>query len=97
MDPKDSINTEVDLYMICDPWFSDGAKGVYQDFTCYSSGFRGGSRGSPEPPSGAKLFYFHGECQDILCKMRQTNPPFQLLNPLLRNPGSAPVLPKRYI
>ena len=31
-----------------------------------SGGFRGGSRGSLEPPSGAKLFNFHGEFQDIL-------------------------------
>ena len=56
----------------------------------YSGGFRGGSRGSLEPPSGAKLFHFHGEFQEILCAFRQTNPPFLHLNPLLRNPGSAP-------
>ena len=55
-----------------------------------SGGFRGGSRGSLEPSSGAKLFPFHGEFQEILCEIRQTNPPFLHLNPLLRNPGSAP-------
>ena len=35
---------------------------------------------------------FHGEFQEIVCKIRQTNPPFLHLNPLLRNAGSAPVL-----
>ena len=29
----------------------------------FSGGFRGGSRGSLEPPSGAKIFHFHGEFQ----------------------------------
>ena len=47
----------------------------------YSGGFRGGSRGSLEPPSGTKLFHFHGEFQYILFEIRQTN---------FRNPGSAP-------
>ena len=56
----------------------------------YSGGFRGGSRGSLEPPSGPTLFRFHVEFQKILCEIRQTNPPFLHLNPLFRNPGSAP-------
>ena len=56
-----------------------------------SGGFRGGSRGSLEPPSGPKLFHFHREFQEILCEIRQTNPPFLHLNPLFRNPGSATV------
>ena len=55
-----------------------------------SGGFRGGSRGSLKPPSGPTLFRFHGEFQKILCEIRQTNPPFLHLNPLFRNPGSAP-------
>ena len=55
-----------------------------------SGGFRGGSRGSLEPPSGPTLFRFHGEFQKIVCEIRQTNPPFLHLNPLFRNPGSAP-------
>ena len=57
-----------------------------------SGGFRGGSRGSLEPPSGAKLFHFHREFQEILCETRLTNPPFLHLNPLLRNPGSTFVI-----
>ena len=56
----------------------------------FSGGFRGGSRGSLEPTSGPTLFRFHGEFQKILCEIRQTNPPFLHLNPLFRNPGSAP-------
>ena len=59
-----------------------------------SGGFRGGSRGSLEPPSGPTLFRFHGEFQKILCEIRQTNPPFLHLNPLFRNPGSAPAHPR---
>ena len=55
-----------------------------------SGGFRGGSRGSLEPPSRPELFYLHGEFQEILCEIRQTNPPFLSLNPLFRNPASAP-------
>ena len=55
-----------------------------------SGGFRGGSKGSLKPPSWPKLFYFHGEFQAILCEIRQTNPPFLSLNPLFRNPASAP-------
>ena len=55
-----------------------------------SDRFRKGSRGSLEPPSGAKSSHFHGEFQEILCEIRQTNPPFLHLNPLLRNPESAP-------
>ena len=35
-----------------------------------SGGFRGGSRGSLEPPSGPKLFYFPREFQKILCEIR---------------------------
>ena len=54
-----------------------------------SGGFRGGSRGSLEPPSGPKVFHFHREFQEILCVIRKTNPPFLHLNPLFRNPGSA--------
>ena len=54
-----------------------------------SGGFRGGSRGSLEPPSGAKLFHFHGEFKEILSEIRLTNPPFLHLNPLLKNPGFA--------
>ena len=55
-----------------------------------SGGFRGGSRGSLEPPSRPELFYLHGEFQEILREIRQTNPPFLSLNPLFRNPASAP-------
>ena len=55
-----------------------------------SGGFRGGSRGSFEPPSGPKLFHFHGKFQEILCENWQTNPTFLHLNPLFRNSGSAP-------
>ena len=53
-----------------------------------SGGFRGGSRSSLEPPSGAKLFRFHGEFKEILSELRLTNPPFLHLNTLLKNPGS---------
>ena len=42
------------------------------------------------PPSGAKLFRFHGEFKEILSEIRLTNPPFLHLNPLLKNPGSPP-------
>ena len=42
---------------------------VNRQWLC-SGGFRGGSRGSLEPPSGAKLFNFHMGFQDILCKIR---------------------------
>ena len=55
---------------------------------CFDSGgFSGGSRGSLEPPSGVEFFHFHGEFQNILAEIRQTNPP----PPLFRNPGSAPL------
>ena len=57
---------------------------------CTSGGFRGDSRSSLEPPSGAKLFHFHEEFQENLCKRRQTKPLFLHLNPIFRNPGSAP-------
>ena len=33
----------------------------FETFRSYSGGFRGGSGGSPEPPSGTKLFQFNGE------------------------------------
>ena len=56
----------------------------------FSGGFRGGSRGSLEPPSGPKLFHFHREFQKVFCEIGNTNPPFLHLNPLFRNPGSAP-------
>ena len=55
-----------------------------------SGGFRGGSRGSLEPPSGPKLFHFHGKFQETFREIRQTNPPFLHLNPHFLNPGSAP-------
>ena len=35
----------------------------------YSGGFRGGSGGSLEPPSGTKLFQFHGEIYEKSGKM----------------------------
>ena len=66
--------------------------GLTNNFYQFSGGFRGGSRGSLEPPSGPTLFRFHGEFQKILCEIRQTNPPFLHLNPLFRNPGSAPAV-----
>ena len=43
-----------------------------------------------ERPYWPELFYFHGEFEEILCEIRQTNPPFLSLNPLFRNPASAP-------
>ena len=58
---------------------------------CTSGGLRVGSRGLLEAASWPKLFHFHGEFQENLCESRQTNPPFLQLNPLFRNPGSAPV------
>ena len=57
-----------------------------------SGAFRGGSRGSLEPPSGSKSFNFHGEFQEILCEIRQTNLLFLHLNPHFRNPGYAPAM-----
>ena len=60
-------------------------------FMCFSGGFSGGSRGSHKPPSVAKLFHFHGEFREIVYEIRQSNSPFLHLNPLFRNPGSAPV------
>ena len=56
-----------------------------------SGGFRGGSGGSLEPPSGTKLFQFHGEIYEKPGTMLQTNPLLMDLNPPSRNPGSAPV------
>ena len=35
-----------------------------------SGGFRGGSRGSLEPPYGPKSFHFHEEFQEILYEIR---------------------------
>ena len=55
-----------------------------------SGGFRGGSGGSLEPPSGTKLFHFHGEIYEKSGKMLKTNPLLIDLNPPSRNPGSAP-------
>ena len=55
-----------------------------------SGGFRGGSGGSLEPPSGTKLFRFHGENYGKSGRMLKTNPLFMDLNPPSRNPGSAP-------
>ena len=46
-----------------------------------SGGFRGGSRGSLKPPTGAKLFQFHGELEEIVREIRLTNSPFLHLNP----------------
>ena len=54
-----------------------------------SGGFRGGSGGSLEPPSGSKLFQFHGKIYEKSGKMLETNAPFVNLNPPIRNPGSA--------
>ena len=52
-----------------------GRKGQHIDtHEKLSGGFRGGSKGSLEPPSGTKLFHFHGEFQYFLFKIRQTNP-----------------------
>ena len=47
-----------------------------------SGGFGGGSGGSLEPPSGTKLFHFHGEFYEKLGKMLKTNPLLMDLNPL---------------
>ena len=49
-----------------------------------SGGFRGGSGGSLEPPSGTKIFQFHGEIYEKSGKMMDLTP-----HPV-RNPGSAP-------
>ena len=65
-----------------------------QDTTKCSGGFRGGSGGSLEPPSGTKLFQFHGEIYKKLSKMLKTNPLLINLNPPSRNPGSAPEMIK---
>ena len=58
----------------------------------YSGGFRGGSGGSLEPPSGTKLFRFHEEIYEKSGKMLKTNPLLMDLNPPSRNPGSAPAI-----
>ena len=42
---------------------------VYFPFWKDSGGYRGGSGGSLEPPSGTKLFQFHGEIYDKSGKM----------------------------
>ena len=46
------------------------------------SGFRGGSGGSLEPPSGTKLFQLHGEIYEKSGKILKTNPLLMDLNPL---------------
>ena len=58
----------------------------------FSGRFRGGSGGSPEPPTGTKLFHFHGEIYEKSGKMLKTNPLFMDLNPPSKNPGPAPAL-----
>ena len=58
----------------------------------YSGGFRGGSGGSLEPPSGFKLFQFHGEIYEKSGKMLKMNPLLMDLKPPSRNPGSAPAI-----
>ena len=45
-------------------------------------GFRRGSKGLLEPPSGPKLFHFHGGISRDMCEIRQANPPFLHLSPL---------------
>ena len=40
----------------------------------FSGGFRGGSGGSLEPPSGTKLFQFHGEIYAKAGKMLKRTP-----------------------
>ena len=71
----------------------------------YSGGYRGDSRGSLEPPFETKLFHFHEEFPKKKQKNKKNNSinyqiirynfqikaPFVNLNPLARNPGSAPV------
>ena len=58
-----------------------------------SGGFRGGSGGSLEPPSGTKLLQFHWEIEKS-GKMYVDNVPLLMdLNPPSRNPGSAPAMP----
>ena len=56
-----------------------------------SGGFRGGSGGSLEPPSGTKLFHFHGEIYEKSGKILKTNPLLMDMNPPFRNPGSPTV------
>ena len=58
-------------------------------------GFRGGSGGSLEPPSGTKLFHFHGEIYENSGKMLKTNSVLVDLNPLpeiLDPPLNVPML-----
>ena len=45
------------------PTFNRDTQTVYSSVRpiIFSGGFRGGSGGSLEPPSGTKLFHFHGE------------------------------------
>ena len=52
--------------------------------------FRGGSGGSLEPPSGTKLFQFHGEIYEKSGKVLKTHPLLMDLNPPFKNLGSAP-------
>ena len=56
----------------------------------FSGGLRGGLDGSLEPPSGTKLFQFHGEIYEKSGKMLKTNPLLMDLNPPCRNHGSFP-------
>ena len=51
----------------------------------FSGRFRGDSRGSLKPPSGDKLFHFHGEFQEMFCETKLTNPPpsSEILDPSL--------------
>ena len=41
-----------------------------------------GVRGVHLTPSGPILFHFHGDFQEILCEIRQTNPLFSSPEPL---------------
>ena len=49
----------------------------------FIGGFRMGSRGSLEPPSGPKLFYFHGEFQEKCVKLGIRTPSSESLDPPL--------------
>ena len=54
-----------------------------------------GVRSNPHPPE-PNYFVFMG-FKEILSEIRLTNPPFLHLNPLLKNPGSAPVSEELYM
>ena len=47
---------------------------VEGNFYLHRGGFRGGSGGSLEPPSGTKLFQFHGEIYEKSGKMLKRTP-----------------------